>query len=93
MGSGWLAGGGIGSFGFSASADFLNSADFSYEVLDDQLNPLRDATVIGGSGFVYADGRVTVTPEPAPGTLLGVGLVVILIGANRGRHQLRRRRA
>jgi hypothetical protein len=90
VGAGWPGGYATGPFSHSATADFLNSADFTYAVLDDQLRPISGATVVGSDGYSYVEAnQVTAAPEPSALALVAIGLAVVL-GSRPGYYRQRR---
>ena len=84
--------GGFGHFGpFSASADFLNSADFTFEVLDQQLRPVVGSIITSDDGFIYPQLVAAAVPEPTSSALLAVGLVLVLVSRQRTKARAWRR--
>lgn len=68
--------GGVGPWGpYGGSADYLNSADFSFAVLNDQMLAVSGAVITSDTGFVYL--QATAVPEPASWALMMVGLIFV----------------
>jgi hypothetical protein len=62
---------------YSASADFLNSADFAFAVFDEQLSPVIGSTITSDNGFVFP--QATSMPEPTTLALFGAGLAGLAV--------------
>jgi hypothetical protein len=66
-----------GSFLIHAFGDFLNSADFSFLVLDSTGQPAGGTTITSNQdGFVYPQ-QLEAVPEPATLLLVGAGLAAV----------------
>lgn len=83
---------GSGNWGpYAGTASYLNSADYSFGVFNNQGGFIRGATVAGADGSLYTldpAPPVTATPEPATGFLVALGLLPIAAWRIRSRRRL-----